>query len=82
MTPAPKTPTRLIRTTIVSPIPVLALLLKSGVIAREQRDRSNPSVLRAKYGGIAALPLVARNDKVLGRVFLADSHGQGRAAGA
>ncbi len=40
----------------------LSLPLKSGVIAREQRDRSNPRVLQDKYGGIAAHPPGARND--------------------
>ncbi len=38
---------------------------RATVIAREQRDRSNPIVLQDKYGEIAALPLVARNDTLL-----------------
>ena len=38
------------------------LLLKSVVIAREQRDRSNRGVLQDKHGGIATHPSGARND--------------------
>ena len=40
------------------------------VIARERSDRSNLTVFRSvKYGGIAALPLVARNDEGLFPIF-------------
>src|SRR5574341_2459872 len=59
----PNTATRSIPKAIVYPIRRMSLLLKYGVIAREQRDRSNPKVLQDKYDGIAAHLPGTRNDR-------------------